>query len=228
MILNLKQLFKKYKIQSKGIIHVGAHHGDELVQYLEHDIKNILCFEPLKLNFQKLKEKSKILNSSKIINFHLENYALGEEKKEVEMFVEEANKGMSSSILEPSLHLKQYPHIVFEKKEKVKMLTLDGYFEKNKSDIYDFINIDVQGYELNVFKGAIKTLENIKYIMTEVNRKELYKGCTQIKELDDFLYQHGFKRKITNWAGKTWGDAFYIKEEDNFMNRFKKSVHDLF
>ena len=29
------------------------------------------------------------------------------------------------------------------------------------------MNIDVQGYEMHVFKGAIETLKNIKWIVTD-------------------------------------------------------------
>ncbi len=89
------------------------------------------------------------------------------------------------------------------------MKTLDSYL--NLPHSYNFINIDVQGYELEVFKGAVNTLEKIDYIITEVNRAELYKNCVQIEELDSFLSQHGFARDITSWDGDTWGDAFYVK-----------------
>jgi hypothetical protein len=71
--------------------------------------------------------------------------------------------------------------------------------------------MDVQGYELEVLKGSKKTLENVEYIYTEVNRANVYDGCVQIEELDSFLRGFGFGRKETNWEGVTWGDALYIK-----------------
>jgi hypothetical protein len=76
---------------------------------------------------------------------------------------------------------------------------------------YNFLNIDVQGYELEVFKGAFGSLKNIDYIISEVNRDEIYEGCPHIDELDNFLIQFNLQRVETNWAGDTWGDAFYIK-----------------
>ena len=76
---------------------------------------------------------------------------------------------------------------------------------------YNFINIDVQGYELEVFKGGKDTLNNIDYITTEVNRDEVYKDCAKIEELDTYLGDYGFQRVETTWDGGTWGDAFYIK-----------------
>jgi hypothetical protein len=73
------------------------------------------------------------------------------------------------------------------------------------------INIDVQGYELEVFKGGKDFLNEVDYIITEVNRDEVYKGCAKIDELDSFLAPYGFNRVETTWDGGTWGDAFYIK-----------------
>ncbi|WP_447516023.1 FkbM family methyltransferase, partial [Clostridioides difficile] len=69
--------------------------------------------------------------------------------------------------------------------------------------LYNFINIDVQGYELEVFKGGIETLKNIDYIYSEVNRAQLYKGCVLVEELDQFLEIYGFKRVGTWWDGIT-------------------------
>ena len=41
---------------------------------------------------------------------------------------------------------------------------------------------------------------------------EVYADCAHIQELDTFLLQYNFTRVVTNWKGKTWGDAFYIKD----------------
>ena len=136
--------------------------------------------------------------------------ALGNENKEVEMFVESSNQGMSSSILEPNIHLTQYPWIQFTEKEKVQMSRLDDLiFEK---DSYNFINIDVQGYELEVFKGAEKFLNKVDYIISEINRDDLYKNCTKVDELSVFLSDYGFELVEANWEGGTWGDGLYIKK----------------
>ena len=210
MLLNFDHIIKNYNIKSKGVIHIGAHHGNELYPYLKHRIKNVLMFEPQEKAFKHLRFNISQINPSYDDRIDIEKTALGNFKGEVEMFVEEANTGMSSSILEPALHTQQYPHITFNKKEKVKIISLDSYL-KNHTGSYDFINIDVQGYELNVFKGATKTLKNIKYIISEVNREELYKGCAKVDELDSFLKDFGFSREVTDWEGKTWGDAFYLK-----------------
>ncbi len=63
-----------------------------------------------------------------------------------------------------------------------------------------------------MFKGAIKTLNGIDYIIAEVNLAEVYKDCAKVDELDKFLGEFDFVRKDTNFAGMTWGDALYIRK----------------
>lgn len=205
MLLNLINLNEKYDLKIKGVIHIGAHFGQEFLTYNSLNIKNIVFFEPVPKTFYKLKEN---IGDNAI----LKNIALGNMIGEIEMNIESANQGQSSSILEPNIHLKQYPHIIFNEKIKVPITKLDTFIGEFKN-IYNFINIDVQGYELEVFKGSIDILENIDYIMTEVNRDEVYKNCPMIEDIDNFLNKYGFNRVETVWDGGTWGDAFYIKNK---------------
>ena len=43
------------------------------------------------------------------------------------------------------------------------------------------INMDVQGYELEVLKGATKTLEQVDYVYCEVNRDEVYETMLMLR-----------------------------------------------
>lgn len=202
MLLNLENLKSKYNLNIKGIIHIGAHIGQEMSTYKKLNIENVMFFEPIPSTFNKLKEN--VMEDAVLVNSALGNF-IGE----VDMFTETINGGQSSSVLQPEYHLIQHPDIVFNGSEKVKMTMLDTFI--NDKEKYNFINIDVQGYELEVFKGGSEFLNSIDYVMTEVNRAELYKGCAKIEELDTFLGSYGFERVETFWAGGTWGDAFYVK-----------------
>lgn len=211
MLLDLNNIIKSYDLKIEGVLHIGAHFGEEYESYISNNIKNLIFFEPVPVTFQKLKDK---LEGKAI----LVNTALGNTTGKITMNVETANQGQSSSILKPALHLSQYPHIKFEDKIEVDITTLDNYMSElyskdgiNEVPKYNMINIDVQGYELEVFKGAEKTLENIDYIFTEVNRDVVYHQCAFVDDLDKYLATFGFKRVETNWAGNTWGDAFYVK-----------------
>ena len=201
MLMDYNKLISDFKMNIRGILHIGAHWGEESRYYGNLPV---IYFEPVKSNFEHLVKNVTSPNATFV------NKALGNQTGKVPIFVETANRGQSSSILKPKLHLTQYPHITFDTTEMVDMIRLDDYdFERTK---YNGINIDVQGYELEVFKGAEKVLPYIDYIYGECNRAELYEGCVQINELDEYLAKFDFQRVAVDWAGNTWGDALWIKK----------------
>lgn len=203
MLLNLIELKNKYNFNIKGVIHVGAHFGEEHQIYKQLNIKNIVYFEPVKKTFNILKENVK--NEAQIFN-----YALGNENKFIDMYIEKMDAYGCSSILKPSTN---YSTEIFDGKETVEMKKLDDC--KIQGD-FNFLNVDVQGYELEVFKGANNILENIDYIICEVNRitphKKLdYENASLVEDLREFLFKKSFDLVEINWAGISWGDALFIK-----------------
>ena len=50
--------------------------------------------------------------------------------------------------------------------------------------------MDVQGYELEVLKGATETLKHVDYVYCEVNRDEVYEGNAYVEEIDEFQYNY--------------------------------------
>lgn len=204
MLASFTQLKQKYNMNISGIIHIGAHYGEEIYEYLKNGIQDIVLFEPLSNNFNILE------NNLKNLNANIQGYqvALGSKKGKATMFLSD-NEAQSSSILKPKIHLTHHPNVKFEGTEEVEVEVLDDYNITN----CNFINIDVQGYELEVFKGSTKTLNSIDYIYCEVNRGEMYEGNVMIDELDEFLSSYGFTRVETFWPEEwfQWGDALYIK-----------------
>jgi len=204
MLLSFSQLYKKYKFNIKGIIHIGAHYGEEIPEYIHYGIQDIVLFEPLTSNFNVLSERVKDLNA----NIEGHQLALGNDNKKVSMYLS-SNEQQSSSILKPKIHLTHHPNVTFDGVEEVDMVKLDD-FSYTK---YNFINMDVQGYELEVLKGATETLKNIDYVYCEVNRDEVYENNAYVEEIDEFLSSYDMKRVETSWEGKIWGDALYIREK---------------
>lgn len=200
MIIDYEYLFKKYNLNVSGAIHVGAHHGTEINEYLRCGAEKVVCFEPIKSSFEILKK----YESEKVLLF---NCALGEiEKKDVTMHVSSGDK-CSSSILEPMEHLIDHPTIFFNEYELVNMHTLDQYIDKIKG--CNYLSIDVQGYEYEVLQGSNETLKFIDYIYLEVNRGQTYKNNRLVEDIDALLLSYDIHRVETSWESRTWGDAFY-------------------
>lgn len=199
---NYKNLKEKYNMNIKGIIHVGAHYGEELNDYIDSGVNNIVLFEPIKDNFSVLIEKTKCFYAD--IKTH--QVALGSSHTKAIMYVSD-NEKQSSSILKPKVHLTHHPNVYFPDMEEVEVKLLDDYKYQN----CNYLHIDVQGYELEVLKGAIETLNYIDYVYCEVNQDELYEGNAYVEQIDEFLSQYNIKRVETYWVGDIWGDALYIK-----------------
>ncbi len=204
MLLSFKDLVKKYDLKIKGIIHVGGHHGEELEDYIDEGIQNIILFEPLSDCFDVIGYKCQDLNA----NIEGHQVALGSERGIAKMYVSD-NEKQSSSILKPKVHLTHHPHVKFPETEDVEVHLLDDYLPNIKD--YNFINMDVQGFELEVLKGGRGVLEQIDYVYCEVNRDEVYENNAYVEEIDEFLAEYGMERMETDWAGDIWGDALYIK-----------------
>lgn len=204
MILDLVHINKKYNLKINGVIHIGAHHGGEHNIYKNLNISDIVYFEPVKKTFNVLEKN--------ITDAILHNCALGNKSKQIEMFIEDVDACGCSSILEPNFDL-DWGVTRFSNKEIVEMKRLDDFNYKT----FNFLNIDVQGYELEVLKGSEKTLNHIDYIMCEINRnteskKMVYKNAPSIDELENFLKPYGFELVEQDWAGVSWGDGFFIKK----------------
>ena len=206
MLINFTNIFKKYKMDIKGIVHIGAHYGEEIQEYVNNGIQNITVFEPLSNNFNILAERLQDINAD------IQGYqvALGSKKGISTMYLS-SNEAQSSSILKPKEHLEHHPDVTFNGIEEVEVDLLDNFDLRGAN----FMNVDVQGYELEVFKGGKKTLEQIEYVYCEVNRGEMYEGNPMIEELDEYLGGYGFERVETHWPETwyKWGDAFYIKNK---------------
>lgn len=191
--LNIIDNFLSKKVS--GVIHVGGHIGEEIPEYLLRGW-NVAIFEPQQDCYDKIVEHPSVKKY---------NVALGA-KSEIVKFNISSNKE-SSSILSPKLHLVEHPHITFDQLIAVRQETLDSY----NLNGYNFMNLDVQGYELEVLKGSIETLKNIDYIYTEINEKLLYENCVLLDELDNWLRQYSFNRTHTAMTKYGWGDALYAK-----------------
>lgn len=55
------------------------------------------------------------------------------------------------------------------------------------------IKIDVQGAELDLLLGATKVIKYIKYIIVEINFKQIYEIDSDPSEIINFLFKNGFQ-----------------------------------
>jgi len=204
MIIDLKTVLQENSIIPKGVIHVGGYNGEEIFEYKDLGINNMAIFEPQKNLYEQI-----LLKKGLDENILAYNFGLGSKTTKQKMY-KSINFEAASSFLQPSKVLSLYPGLIFEETlEEFEIHKMDDVI-KNKN-LYNILNIDVQGFELEVLRGGEETLKNIEVIICEVNRDYLYNNNAQIHEIDEFLSAFKFKRLIVNWIGDLWGDACYIK-----------------
>ena len=85
------------------------------------------------------------------------------------------------------------------KEGNIRMITLD-YLNYEKVDL---IKIDVEGYEMEVLKGATKTLESVQYLMIELNNNTKKYGSSNI-DIEKYMDSLGFKVLMEHWPDKVF------------------------
>ena len=184
--------FKNLDIESA--IDVGSHKGEFIESLLElKKIKKIHAFEPQKIIFKELIIKYK--NKKKL---YLNNFALGNKKGQVILNINKLSSASSiKSFNKKSLWYKFRNLLVSEKdsvilKKNIKINKIDNYFRLMNINSIDILKIDVEGYELEVLKGATKNLSKIKYIIVEFTRNNAFQNYNS-KLISDFLIKKKFK-----------------------------------
>jgi FkbM family methyltransferase len=207
MLIDFRQLFPKYGIKPKGVLHIGANVGEEAPVYLELGIQRQIWIEANPIIYARLENNLKPNHDA-----HAFNYCIGDDDNAVVTFHISNNGSQSSSILELGTHKTAHPEVHYIEDVAMEMRRIDKLFTDADFEDIDFLNIDLQGAELKALKGMGDLLNSFKWAYLEVNKDELYKGCALVDEIDTYLAGFGFKRVETKWAGNTgWGDALYIK-----------------
>ena len=208
VLIPLMDLKKKYDIEVTGIIHAGAHLGEEAPAYRQLGVKKVVWIEADPKTYKQLRYMLREFPSHQTVNAVVSDRAGQEVKFNV------ANNGESSSILELGTHKTEHPEVRYVDEFQATTTTLDQIAEDTDAWDCNMLNLDLQGAELLALRGAEDLLgEHIEYVYSEVNAKLLYKGCPRIRELDRFLVNYDLVRVETEMTVHGWGDAFYIKSD---------------
>ena len=200
--------FEKHLQVCKGAIHVGANVGEEREWYQKHGFNKVLWFEPNKELYPILEHNIALYPEHTAFNFGIHDTI-----KSGVLHISN-NAGQSSSLLEFGTHAINHPDVKFIRDESIPLRRLDWFFEATGKRVadYNFLNVDVQGVELNVLKSFGDLITNMDYIYAEVNEEQVYKGCACICDIDEYLHIYGFSRVETIITKAKWGDALYIKQ----------------
>lgn len=175
--------------QEHVLLDIGAHHG-----WFFHCWQDwcpgarVIAFEPFKESFEKM-----VLNYGDDVRVKLVQSGVGAVNGLMKLNVLNDSK-VSNSFLKPDD--KTWQSISFQHGQvseiNVPVTTIDNVFiEERLSRVY-LLKIDVQGYEIEVLKGAEKSLFKIDYIFVESGIQRLYENAPRFSEVFEFLSNRGF------------------------------------
>jgi FkbM family methyltransferase len=179
------------------------------------------------------KELCAVLNWSAPSGIRYYSVALGRREETRPLY--ETRHPMCTSLYAPNeALLVLYNNLVeftaLKSTSSVDTVSLDRFATDHAVVDVDFIKIDVQGAELDVFQGGTGTLPNVVAIVTEVEFLALYTGQPLFGDVCAFLSEQGLMfHKFLGLAGRTlqptiinneksfavqhlWSDAMFIRD----------------
>jgi len=202
---DILKYLKSANIELHGALHIGAHECEEVDVYRYFGIpdKRVIWIDALQDKVDQATRRGVPGVYQAVVS----------DEDGVTVEFKRTNNGQSSSILEFGTHAAHYTWCVVTDRFEMKTTTIDTFLKTHNLNPanYDFWNFDIQGAELKALKGAENAIRYAKAIYLEVNVEEVYKGCAQMSEIDEYLAARGFKRVLTSLVKQGWGDALYVR-----------------
>ncbi len=176
---------KFIKTKNPMLFDLGANTGQTINDFKEVFKRcTIHSFEPSPGIFEVLKN-----NTANMKNVHIWNMGIG---SSTESLVLNEN---SFSTMSSFLEIKNKRGGQIDNKTYVQVTTIDKFVHEHPIEKIDVLKMDVQGFELEVLKGAkAAILENkIGLLLFEVTFVEMYEGLPSFSTLFDFATDNGFE-----------------------------------
>lgn len=161
-----------------NILDIGSNIGNHMLFYCSQlEAKKVYCFEPNKYNYTILSRNVELNNLQEIVTLH--NMAVGEKSgRGVEKDFTMMNTGMNRI---------ETGSATDSSEKNIEIVCLDDF---NYTSI-DFVKIDVEGSEIAVLKGAVKTLQRTRpVVMIETFENNQ-------SAVDEIMQSYGYSKSAT-------------------------------
>jgi len=165
--------------QPRSIFDVGAYEGEFAKECLRIWPQTIVaCFEPLHQKVEHLNRLSKLYPSIQVFAG-----LLGAQSQErVPLNESETASSVLVENIPQNFQVNYYP-----------MRTVDQVVQEyHHTPVPDLLKIDVQGYELEVLKGAETSLPGIRVILAEVNFLDIHQNVPLLSDMVAWLDARGW------------------------------------
>ena len=202
------------KDRCQTIFDVGANRGDTTMRYMElFNNPTIHAFEPFpetcSIFLENHKSHKKIILNQCALSSKIGTATLNVNNSvDTNSLLKSSNLGATSDV-----SCKTVAQIEIETN------TLDNYCKQNRINQIDILKLDVQGFEIEVLKGAIEmlNLQKIKLIYTESYFVQQYVNQPLFHEIAAMLYQYNFTLQdiydpYYSPTNVLWCDAMFINK----------------
>lgn len=187
-LLTSDQLIAKIEDQfirnANGVLHIGAHLGQERQRYFESGIK-VIWIEAIPEVYEKLQTNISRYPNQTAMNALLgykNNVSVGFNLSSNEL-ASYSNNGFGSELGFDKLHMVS--------QITLPMKRLDDFFTTQTLADYDHWVIDVQGAELLVLLGSGSLLEICNSLLVEVSTRQVYQSGATWGEIQNYLHRFG-------------------------------------
>ena len=203
----------------QNVVHIGADRGGELPQYKNLGAKKVVWVEANPEVYGELLENLEIMNISEVQSIPFNQLISDTDDVPTDFNIYYGwdaghlvgNKGMSSML---KASKSWWGSECYKGTLQLNALTLDTFLERNGLGFdFDLLNVDTQGAEMMVARGASKVLENVKFINCEVTFfNPQYQNNPRFDEVNEYFESFGFEHIHTELCDeKNWGDGLWIK-----------------
>ncbi len=218
------------------VVDVGARAGFEPHWLFYGDQAKLIGFEPDEKECKRLNKQ--MFNSGNSI-FPV---ALHQNRGKKTFYITSYHLS-SSSFYQPDMEFcKRFPdeaNLVVEKTIEIDTIDFDSFANENHISSVDFIKLDTEGSELDILKGAVRSLrKSVIGVSVEVEFLPVHKDQPVFSEVDPFMRQNGFwlfdlsvyrkPRKVLSMSTKPsswadygqiiWAQALYLRDGVNEIN----------
>jgi FkbM family methyltransferase len=185
------------------------------------------------IGFETDKELCEKLNKESSDSYKFFYQALGEKNEKRKYY--NTTDPMCSSLYKPNdTLLEKYQNLEMAKLKdisEIHVVSLDNFCLENQIKKIDLIKIDIQGAELDVFKGGENILEDTLFIVSEAEFFPIYINQPLFGDIHNFLIKKGFMfNKFLDFGGRSikpiiiknninagdtqcmWTDALFVKD----------------
>lgn len=195
----------------KLILDVGANEGQFAQLCLRLTEAEVISFEPHPLTFQKLQKN---IQNNRWRGFEM---GLGSENGELELFDHAGQAGSQHASFQQGVFTEV--HQTAYETHSVAVKTLDSLAAEFGDQPIDLLKIDVEGFELEVLKGATQLLQNkrIAMVMFEFNSMNIASHAS-FTSFEKLLEGYDLYRLMPKAFYPLKGENFLFKEIFAYQN----------